>query len=104
MSSDHIVKKLEKLLARQAQHLKSGNISGAFALGPAIEKLVEKLEAAEEPVASVAQLNGPATRNADLLQAAKRGVETARAVLVDAKNPDGFQSYDAQGRATRIGP
>lgn len=102
MSAERIVRKLDDLLARQASCLKEGDIAGAFAVAPAIEKLVDRLESAE-PEPSVARLQEPASRNAGLIEAARRGVETARAVLGEAERPKGFTAYDAQGRATHIG-
>ena len=103
MSTMRIIRKLDDLLEKQATCLKSGDIAGAFAIGPAIEKLVTHLEAEPKPEPAIAGLKSVAARNAGLIEAARRGVEAARAILQDTGSEDGFQAYDAQGRATRIG-
>ena len=103
MSATRVIRKLDDLLDRQAACLKDGDIKGAFAIGPAIEMLVERLEAEPKPVRSAARLQHRANRNADLIQAARGGVEAAREILETSRSDGGFQAYDAQGRATRIG-
>ena len=103
MSSERIVKKLNDLLERQATCLTGGDIDGAFAVAPAIERLVDRLETAKTPAPSVVSLQKSAARNAGLIEAAQRGIETARDALGQSDKADGFHSYDAHGRATRIG-
>jgi len=102
MSTARIVRRLDELLEQQADCLRNGDISGAFAVSPAIEKLVEHLETATQPDPSVAGLRGQAARNAGLIEAAQKGVAAARSLLAESVPQDGFQSYDAQGRATVI--
>ncbi|MEO1307295.1 MAG: hypothetical protein AAFV38_05025 [Pseudomonadota bacterium] len=103
MSTARIVHTLDGLLDRQATCLKSGDLPSAFKVAAAIEKLLDRLEAAPEPEPRVRMLKASAARNADLIQAAQRGVEAARALIEQSGQDDGFQSYDAQGRSTRIG-
>lgn len=107
MSTERVVRRLETLLKTQAKYLQSGNLGGALAMAPGIEKLVEKLEADGMPpksaARSVVNLRDQASRNADLITAARQGVDSAREMLRQIDNTDGFQAYDAQGRATRIG-
>ncbi len=104
MSAARIVNKLDDLLNRQAACLKAGDIAGAFAVGPAIERLVDRLEAERNPVPSVAGLKDLAAKNAGLIKAAQRGVAAAREMIQASGAQDSFQTYDAQGRASRIGP
>ena len=103
MSATRFIRKLDELLDRQAACLKAGDIKGAFAIGPAIEMLVERLEAEPKPVPAVTRLQHRANRNAGLIQAARGGIEAAREILEASRSNGAFQAYDAQGRATRIG-
>lgn len=115
MSSDRVMRKLDRVLKAQAQLLRTGNLNGALALAPGIERLIEKLADRLEAVpASVPateaantrnmmQLRDQAVRNAELITAAREGVEAAREIIVQIDSKPGFQSYDAQGKAVRVG-
>ena len=107
MSTERVVRRLETLLKSQAQYLQSGNLGGALAMAPGIEKLIDKLETAGLPpksaAGSVVGLRDQATRNADLITAARQGVEAAREIVSQIETSDSFQAYDAQGKAMRIG-
>ena len=91
MSATRVIRKLDDLLDRQAACLKAGDIKGAFAIGPAIEMLVDRLEAEPKPVPAVTRLQHRANRNAGLIQAARGGVEAAREILNKSNSTEGFR-------------
>lgn len=103
MKPSRNIKVLKSLLDKQATRLRNGDLAGAFAIAPAIEKLLVRLEGADTPDPSVQHLKEAALRNGELIKAAKRGVETARRAIESVTQRKSFLSYDARGRATRIG-
>ncbi|MEM9317764.1 MAG: hypothetical protein AAGA70_02020 [Pseudomonadota bacterium] len=104
MSSDRVIQKVEDLLKTQAGYLRDGDLTRALSIAPKLDRLIDRLEAVPpKNTDGLKALNGQATRNSELISAAKRGIEAARAMLVP-RTDTGFQSYDAAGRSTRIGP
>lgn len=105
MTRDRIVSALDDLLSRQAGCLKAGDLMGAMALAPGLERLTEGLvrnAGASTDRAALQRLAERAAEHADLIDAARNGVSSARDLLERKAEPE-FQGYDASGRPLRIG-
>ncbi|MEM9755198.1 MAG: hypothetical protein AAF914_04355 [Pseudomonadota bacterium] len=105
MTARRLVARIGTLLESQADCLRIGNLEGAIALGPKIERLVDRLDTqtpsqADRPPLQALVAQAEAT--GALIEAAQRGVADARAMLMQPDNT-GFQTYDAHGRRTAIG-
>lgn len=104
MTANRIFRKLDAQLRAQAECLRAGRLNEALALAPRIETLVEQLQTTKVTDAVLVEaLRAHGDRNARLIEAARQGVKDARRMLEPAVAQTGFQTYDAQGRSSRIG-
>lgn len=105
MTAARLAGRINALLARQAELLGAGDIPGAAAVSARLDTLAAGLsrlgpDAGAAP--ALAALRDRASRNAQLIQAAREGVADARRFLT-ADQAAGFAGYDAQGRRATIG-
>lgn len=97
--------KIAALLEREADALRRADFTALGALAEEKEKLVATL--AETPVtdaAALQSLRGLAERNARLMEAVQRGLDSAKATLTRMRAPTAaLDTYTAQGERARIG-
>jgi len=96
---------IEDLLLRERAALRRADFAALQALAGEKERLLADLAA--RPVtdpAKLARLREMAERNADLMKAVQRGVDSAVATLRRARQPaEALTTYDRSGRSSSIG-
>ncbi|MBF9035239.1 hypothetical protein HKCCE2091_13415 [Rhodobacterales bacterium HKCCE2091] len=93
---------IEDVLARQAECLKAGDLDGATALTPRLERLARSIGTGAD-AGSLRAIRDRAARNETLIEAARAGVTAARRAIEGSRD-GGFEGYDSMGRPTRIAP
>lgn len=94
------MRQLEALLDQAAQALVSGNLPELARLVPQIESA--NLQATDRPTAD--RLRAKAERNARLLEAAMRGLKSARHRVAEITRGPTLSTYDARGQIAVIAP
>lgn len=93
---------LEDLLDRVADALLAGDLMALASLTPRIEECAVGLQPLDRATAS--RLQGKASRNARLLDAATRGVKSARLRVCEILQGPTLTTYDARGHKAAIMP
>jgi hypothetical protein len=93
---------LEDLLDRAAEALVAGDLAELGALTPAIEESAATISVPDR--ATAGRLHAKAERNARLLEAATRGVRSARHRVVEITRGPALTTYDARGLKAVIAP
>lgn len=91
---------LEDLLDQTRDALLSGNIAALARLGPLVETQADLLPRLDATTAD--RLRRKAERNAQLLQAAGRGLRAARDRLTDITAGPTLTTYDQRGRKASL--
>ncbi|MCO8143815.1 hypothetical protein NHN26_01135 [Rhodovulum tesquicola] len=96
---------LEELLEREAEALRLADFAALAGIADEKERLAADLAAEPETDAdSLARLRALAERNADLLEAVRRGVDSAAETLRRAREPAApLSTYDKSGQCSPIG-
>lgn len=97
-----LASRMMRLLERERAMLIAGNIDGAVKLTSAKDKLAEKLMAALPDEEAVAAIRDSAERNRRLIDAAKRGVESAQRRIASLRRGVGVNTYSASGARNLI--
>lgn len=96
---------IEDLLLRERTALRHADFAALRALIDEKERLIERL--ADRPLtdpAALARLRALAEQNTELMQAVRRGVDSAVATLRRAREPaEALSTYDRSGKSARIG-
>ncbi|TCO73353.1 hypothetical protein [Rhodovulum euryhalinum] len=96
---------IEDLLLRERAALRRADFPLLNALAEEKERMVAELAA--HPVtdpATLARLRALAERNAELIEAVRRGVDAAMATLRRARQPaEPLSTYDQSGQTSKIG-
>ncbi|MBI1217226.1 MAG: hypothetical protein GC186_01655 [Rhodobacteraceae bacterium] len=96
---------LMALLETEVDLLRRFDFAHLGALAAQKSALLDALIAAPPPESSALErLRARARRNATLLQAAGRGVRSARRRLADLRRAAAPETYDARGRRNGLGP
>lgn len=98
---DRLVTDLLALLETEREHLRRGDLAAAAALIPRKTACVERLErkGVTHPIDTLAEA---AAVNLRLLEAAKSGIESARARLTVIRDGVTTSTYSERGQRTRI--
>ncbi|TCM87048.1 hypothetical protein [Rhodovulum steppense] len=96
---------LEDLLEREAEALRRADFAALTGIAEEKERLAAALAAApEEDADRLARLRALAERNAGLLEAVRRGVDSAAETLRRAREPAApLSTYDKSGQCSPIG-
>jgi hypothetical protein len=89
---------MDRLLDQTHAALIAGDLA---ALGPLAETMAQGLARLDR--ASAERLRRKADRNAQMLQAAARGVRAAQRRLAEISAEPGLTTYDARGRRAEVG-
>ena len=94
-----MTRRLEELLDQVAAALVRGDLAGLATLAPLIEAGADSLP---RDRASASRIQRKAERNARLLQAAGRGITSARTRFADIVQGPVLTTYDARGRREAV--
>jgi hypothetical protein len=91
------IRRVSELMEAQRDALLTGDLTALARLADDLDRALHALARSEPPAAQLARLRATATRNAQMITAARRGVAQVRTLLHPAA-PVALTTYGADGR------